>query len=682
MKACMGLLTATACIENRSLSTILLAIGEPEKVYCLVGHPSESRPERATPAPQKGNGMRTHIVICSVAVAVCASVGLGAAVNFVETWEDDTVGSPPGSPWYADPHMTEGTPSIVSDTDRFGNPGKGLRINTPATNGQNIGIQAKLVPNGQEVEATDTAKLTVGYWAISTLARPGDWYLEISLGDVHAPRLADVGTYNPLPQPIPVLAYCKPILEIGVLSKATYYFDGRQWIPHGFIDTDNAWANPRMTVSADSVYLVCSCNNNPADVPRAYLGRFDRVSIYSLDAWSTPTTILDELTISGGNVLHKLTVTPTNGLTSAGGIGGPFSPQCKTYTLANISAIPLDWSASKSQNWLDVTPAAGTLSAGASIDVEVCVNANANSLPVGPQADVVAFTNMTDNSIQNRTVQLYVGHVDAYTELFTTNNDLEHRSVLFTPDGSVAYYQACGSEATSFPVDPAGGNALTFSGENATLVTLAQGAQVSLYGSSYSSFYVGPNGYITFGSGDNKATGSLADHFAKQRISGLFTDLSPTSSQVAWKQLMDRAVVTYRDVVQAGTTEPNSFQIEMFYDGRIRITWLNLAASGWLAGLSRGNGTPGDYLPSDLSEYDACLPPTHHPADFDEDGDVDLADFGHLQLCLTGSGVLVVQPACANSDLNLDGDVDHHDVGQFVLCMSGSGVPPASGCLP
>lgn len=367
--------------------------------------------------------MRTRIVICSIVVAVYTSVGLGVPVNFAETWEDDTIGSPPGSPWYADPHMTEGTPSIVSDTDRFGNPGKGLRINTPATNGQNIGIQAMLVPNGQEVEATDTAKLTVGYWATSTLARPGDWYLEISLGDVHAPRLADVGTYNPLPEPIPVLAYCKPILEIGALSRATYYFDGRQWIPHGFIDTDNAWANPRMTVSTNSAYLVCSCNNNPANVPRAYLGRFDRVSIYSLDAWSTPTTILDELTIIGGNVLHALNVTPNDGLTSVGLVGGPFTPQCKTYTLTNITASPLNWSATNNQNWLNATPSTGTLAAGASVNTDVCINANANGLPRGTHTGQVAFTNINTGDIQNRNVELLAKPVNIFD--FDVDGDVD-----------------------------------------------------------------------------------------------------------------------------------------------------------------------------------------------------------------------------------------------------------------
>jgi hypothetical protein len=376
-----------------------------------------------------------------------------------------------------------------------------------------------------------------------------------------------------------------------------------------------------------------------------------------------------------------LNVSPNDGLSSTGEVGGPFAPQCKTYALKNNGTSSLNWTGTKTQNWLDVAPASGTLAAGASVDANVCVNGNANSLPIGTYTDQVVFTNTTNGKTQTRDVSLKVGHVDYYTELFTTNNDLGHMSLTFAPDGSAHYYAACKQTATAFPTDPSSGVSLAVSGDNYVKVTLAGGANVYIYGQAYSDFYVGANGYITFGGGDTDATETLADHFRLKRLSGLFTDLNPGTNAVTWKQLLDRAVVTFQNVPEVGTSGGNNFQIEMFYDGRIRMTWLDIAVSDGLAGLSQGMGTPSDYQPSDLTGYSACPPAAHHRADFDGDGDVDLGDFGHFQACLTRVGVFVVNPPCADMDFDEDGDVDRTDFQKFRQCLSGSEVSVAGDCL-
>lgn len=67
-------------------------------------------------------------------------------------------------------------------------------------------------------------------------------------------------------------------------------------------------------------------------------------------------------------------------------------------------------------------------------------------------------------------------------------------------------------------------------------------------------------------------------------------------------------------------------------------------------------------------------------ADLDGDGDVDLEDFGRLQACLTGPGVLVVNPNCLNARMDSDGDVDLDDVGIFQACMRGAGVLVDPSC--
>jgi len=92
----------------------------------------------------------------------------------------------------------------------------------------------------------------------------------------------------------------------------------------------------------------------------------------------------------------KMTVTPAGGLASSGYAGGRFSPAAITYTLTNAGGAALNWSASKTANWLTLSASSGTLAAGASTNVAVSVNANANSLAPGSYSDTVGFTNLND----------------------------------------------------------------------------------------------------------------------------------------------------------------------------------------------------------------------------------------------------------------------------------------------
>ncbi len=175
---------------------------------------------------------------------------------------------------------------------------------------------------------------------------------------------------------------------------------------------------------------------------------------------------------------------------------------------------------------------------------------------------------------------------------------------LFVPDGSASYYSAFRDPATSFPTNTTTGATTLAQGDDTSiLVTLTGGKTVSLYGQSYSSFYVGSNGYITFGSSDTTYTPSLAAHFGKPRISALFDDLYPSATAVKWKQTTDRVAVTWLNVKEYGGTTFNSFQIEMFFDGRIRITCLGITDTGGIIGLSRGQGVPANFVESDFTSY-------------------------------------------------------------------------------
>jgi hypothetical protein len=56
--------------------------------------------------------------------------------------------------------------------------------------------------------------------------------------------------------------------------------------------------------------------------------------------------------------------------------------------------------------------------------------------------------------------------------------------------------------------------------------------------------------------------------------------------------------------------------------------------------------------------------------DFEDDGDVDLVDFGAFQLCFTGSGIPAAA-GCECGDFDSDGDVDLVDFGEFQLVFTG-----------
>ncbi len=84
--------------------------------------------------------------------------------------------------------------------------------------------------------------------------------------------------------------------------------------------------------------------------------------------------------------------------TSSGMVGGPFSPATKTYTIGNPGQIPINWSVSKSANWISLSSSSGTLSPGQSQSILVNFNANADGLSASTYSDTLTFTNTTNHA--------------------------------------------------------------------------------------------------------------------------------------------------------------------------------------------------------------------------------------------------------------------------------------------
>jgi len=307
-----------------------------------------------------------------------------------------------------------------------------------------------------------------------------------------------------------------------------------------------------------------------------------------------------------------LQITPGDGLVGRGPVGGPFTPSSAAFVLTNAGSNSFAWTLANTASWLDVSPTNGTLDPGGpAVSVYANLNATAVSLPTGVYSTTVWFTNLDSLAGQSRLFSLLVGQPDYYTELFERNiTNLSFQTFTFTPDGSASFYEACRQAAAAFPTDPTGGTTLSPMDDNYVQATISGGNTVAIYNTRTNVFFIGSNGYLTMGSGDDFYMESYTNHFTRPRVSALYHDLiSGTGNSISWKQLANRVAVTYQGVPVYGTsTLTNSFQIELFFDGRIRITYLNVNAPGALVGLSAGTGLPANFEASDFNYYGACSP--------------------------------------------------------------------------
>ncbi len=312
-----------------------------------------------------------------------------------------------------------------------------------------------------------------------------------------------------------------------------------------------------------------------------------------------------------GDDLQVLSVAPTNGFIATGPVAGPFTPNSITFTLTNsgTGTDPLTWTALKIASWLEFSPSGGTLvPGGPSVQVTAQLSSDATNQPIGRYAAQIVFRNLNNSASDSRIFVLRVAQPsDWFTQDFDTGGtNLSFHTFTFTPDGGPNFYSACTDSAVGFPTDPAGGTNANIYESSSRQVVLTGTNTVQLYGLRTNVFYIGGNGTLMFDSGAVDGY-SLATHFSRPRISGLFNRILPQGGGlISWKQLIDRVAVTCQNVPDSVTLEPNSFQIEMFYDGRIRLTYLEVNCPDPLIGLSAGTNVPADFQQSDFSAYPAC----------------------------------------------------------------------------
>jgi hypothetical protein len=106
-----------------------------------------------------------------------------------------------------------------------------------------------------------------------------------------------------------------------------------------------------------------------------------------------------------------LDISPATGLSASGTIGGPFVPPTIIYTLTNSGGLAVNWNASASSNWLNLSATNGSLAANSSTSVVVSINADADVLPVGSYSALVTFSDTTSGVQFSRSVVLTVNPI-------------------------------------------------------------------------------------------------------------------------------------------------------------------------------------------------------------------------------------------------------------------------------
>lgn len=223
-----------------------------------------------------------------------------------------------------------------------------------------------------------------------------------------------------------------------------------------------------------------------------------------------------------------------------------------------------------------------------------------------------------------------------FTEYFNTQNlvDIQYMQATYLPVDDSNRYQACKSVIAELPM-AASGQLITLADDSFQEVLLPEGVQFNFYGIDYDRFFIGSNGYITFGQGDTSYQALPSQHFLLPRISALMCDLNPSLRGAVYvARLSDRYVVTFLGVpVFDGTgvyppENSHTFQIELFFSGIIRISWEEIAATRIIVGLSAGGGAPTVFTSIKITQFSDCDDVTHdgdyHSADTDLDWRISL----------------------------------------------------------
>ena len=214
-------------------------------------------------------------------------------------------------------------------------------------------------------------------------------------------------------------------------------------------------------------------------------------------------------------------------------------------------------------------------------------------------------------------------------EQFTSGVDLAGLGVRLVPTGNAGapLWQLCTMSYLGVWIAPDGHATLQLGDDD--FVQLPLPFTFEFAGQLWSDVYVGSNGYVTFGSGDDTYLESLSGHFDRPRISTLFDDLDPSEGGqvVAGQGPSGSFVVTWWAVPEYGLPNTsNTVQLALHPDGAIEMSWPLLTATTGVAGPSNGLGVPAGFVATDLSDAWDCVAHAVDGGDCNENGTPDACE--------------------------------------------------------
>jgi len=271
------------------------------------------------------------------------------------------------------------------------------------------------------------------------------------------------------------------------------------------------------------------------------------------------------------------------------------------------------------RNWIIVNPTSGKIAAAddpVNISVHINRDSNQKAVPSFTTGYIKVSGGGKEKVITVTTVPNF--YTEVFGGLYNRPFDLSNTTLVFIPDGGLHFYkQGIKKNVQQFPQQPPNmGNPAFFALQDPFRITSSI-APIPFYGVKYTEIYISSKGYISFGA-EGLEPITVGKHFAYPQISLLPIDalLAEEGSGVIYSLLPQKVVISWINIPLAknptigedGKAFKNNIQVELFYDGKIQITYLSIDPKQFNAvvGLSCGGGDGAsppvqDFVISDLS---------------------------------------------------------------------------------
>jgi hypothetical protein len=313
------------------------------------------------------------------------------------------------------------------------------------------------------------------------------------------------------------------------------------------------------------------------------------------------------------------------------GLGSYASALTVHFQMSGTAGLSGDYTLSGASVSYNASNGAGTvvIPAGQS-EVFLTLTPINDNTPEGSETAILTVQSNAAYSIGTAVATVDIADDDMpnyYTQYFATGQlestfDLANKKITLTPDGSSSYYSATIESVTTFPSANNIGTQLVTASNDDTPYTV-NSISAKFFGTTYTTMYVSPNGYVTFSSSDSSFIPSLNQHFSRLRVAMCFADQYATSGTTTiyvgstGSGATLRTVVTFNNLhVRGNTSQRYNAQIEFWDSGVITMTWLSShTGQSVVVGLSnRTNGTPSPFAETNLSALGTSSSANNAPA--------------------------------------------------------------------